>query len=100
MANDPKIDRRTDVTPTEGEHKYGDVEFADRTNKKYPIDSAEHVRAAADPDIPHPGQVGDPVPGAAQPRPPGGRGVHAVAGVAVAGPRHRQVDGEEERARL
>lgn len=46
MANDQKIDRRTDVTPTEGEHKYGNVEFADRTNKKYPIDSAEHVRAA------------------------------------------------------
>ncbi|GAB4019803.1 hypothetical protein GCM10028808_58750 [Spirosoma migulaei] len=51
MANDPKIDRRDDrnggpVTPTEGEHKYGDVEFADRTNKKYPIDTPEHVRAA------------------------------------------------------
>ncbi|QMW00550.1 DUF6582 domain-containing protein [Spirosoma foliorum] len=46
MANDPKIDRRNDVTPKEGEHKYGDVEFADRTNKKYPIDTPEHVRAA------------------------------------------------------
>ena len=41
-----KIDRRNDVKPSEGEHKYGDVEFADTTNKKYPIDSAEHVRAA------------------------------------------------------
>ena len=41
-----KIDRRKDVKPTEGEHKYGDDEFADTTNKKYPIDSAEHVRAA------------------------------------------------------
>ena len=41
-----KIERRDDVTPTEGEHKYGDVEFADETNKKYPIDSAEHMRAA------------------------------------------------------
>lgn len=46
MANDPKIDRRDDVNPTEGEHKYGTVDFADRTNKKYPIDTPEHVRAA------------------------------------------------------
>ncbi|MFN8530164.1 MAG: DUF6582 domain-containing protein [Anaerolineae bacterium] len=41
-----KIERRDDVNPKEGEHKYGDVEFADTTNKKYPIDSPEHVRAA------------------------------------------------------
>ena len=41
-----KTDRRTDVSPKEGEHKYGNVEYADTTNKKYPIDSAEHVRAA------------------------------------------------------
>jgi len=40
------IDRRDDVNPTEGEHEYGDVEFADSTNKKYPIDTPEHVRAA------------------------------------------------------
>ncbi len=46
MANDSKIDRRDDVKPTEGEHKYGDVDFADQTNKKYPIDTPEHVRAA------------------------------------------------------
>lgn len=46
MATDSKIDRRDDVRPTEGEHKYGDVEFADPTNKKYPIDTPEHVRAA------------------------------------------------------
>lgn len=46
MATDSKIDRRDDVRPTEGEHKYGDVEFADSTNKKYPIDTPEHVRAA------------------------------------------------------
>ena len=26
--------------------RYGDVEFADTTNHKYPIGSAEHVRAA------------------------------------------------------
>jgi hypothetical protein len=41
-----KIDRRKDVNPNEGEHKYGDVQFADPVNNKYPIDSAEHVRAA------------------------------------------------------
>lgn len=26
--------------------EYGDVNFADSTNKKYPIDTPEHVRAA------------------------------------------------------
>lgn len=41
-----KIDRREDVDPEAGEQKYGDVEFADTTNKKYPIDTPEHVRAA------------------------------------------------------
>jgi len=41
-----KIDKRDDVNPDSGEHKYGDVEFADTTNKKYPIDTPEHVRAA------------------------------------------------------
>ena len=41
-----KIDERNDVNPESGEKKYGDVEFADPTNNKYPIDSAEHVRAA------------------------------------------------------
>lgn len=46
MANNTKIDRRDDVNPAEGERKYGDVDFADRTNKKYPIDTPEHVRAA------------------------------------------------------
>jgi hypothetical protein len=40
------IDRRDDVNPEEGERKYGDVEFADSVNNKYPIDTAEHVRAA------------------------------------------------------
>lgn len=42
----PRISRRDDVNPDEGEHKYGDVEFADPTNKKYPIDSEQHVRSA------------------------------------------------------
>ncbi|MBS1797439.1 MAG: hypothetical protein JSS81_26690 [Acidobacteria bacterium] len=41
-----KIDRREDADPKRGEHEYGDVQFADPTNKKYPIDTAEHVRAA------------------------------------------------------
>jgi hypothetical protein len=41
-----RIDRRDDVSPKEGEHKYGDVEFADPVNNKYPVDTPEHVRAA------------------------------------------------------
>ena len=41
-----KIDKRNDVNPEEGEDKYGDVEFADPVNNKYPIDTADHVRAA------------------------------------------------------
>lgn len=41
-----KIDRRDDVSPKEGLHEYGDVTFADPVNNKYPIDTAEHVRAA------------------------------------------------------
>ena len=40
------IDRREDVPPKEGLRAYGDVTFADPTNKKYPIDTPEHVRAA------------------------------------------------------
>jgi len=41
-----RIGKREDVSAREGQREYGDVEFADPTNKKYPIDSAEHVRAA------------------------------------------------------
>jgi Family of unknown function (DUF6582) len=41
-----KIHRREDVNPERGEHEYGDVEFADPVNKKYPVDTPEHVRAA------------------------------------------------------
>ncbi len=41
-----RIDRRDDVNPKEGTHEYGDVQFADATNHKYPIDTPEHVRAA------------------------------------------------------
>ncbi len=41
-----KIDRRDDVNPKRGRSEYGDVEFADPGNNKYPIDNADHVRAA------------------------------------------------------
>lgn len=41
-----RIERREDVNPKEGLHEYGDVEFADPVNKKYPIDKPEHIRAA------------------------------------------------------
>ena len=41
-----KITKRDDVNPETGEEKYGDVEFADATNNKYPIDTPQHVRAA------------------------------------------------------
>ena len=41
-----KIDKHDDTSEHEGERKYGDVEFADTTNKKYPIDTPEHIRAA------------------------------------------------------
>lgn len=34
------------VEKKEGEKKYGDVKYADPKNKKYPIDTAEHVKAA------------------------------------------------------
>jgi hypothetical protein len=40
------IHRRDDVRPNEGENEYGDVPFADPDNKKYPIDTPEHIRAA------------------------------------------------------
>jgi hypothetical protein len=40
------IDRRKDVSPKEGLHEYGNVEFADPTNKKYPIDTDQHIRTA------------------------------------------------------
>ena len=41
-----RIDRRDDVSPKEGKHEYGNVTFADETNKKYPIDTPKHIRAA------------------------------------------------------
>ena len=41
-----KISPREDVNPKEGENKYGNVKFADMKNKKYPIDTEAHIRAA------------------------------------------------------
>ena len=41
-----KIEKRGDVSPERGEHEYGDAEFADPVNKKYPVDTPEHIRAA------------------------------------------------------
>jgi phage head maturation protease len=41
-----KVAERSDTSASEGEGKYGDVTFADPTNKKYPIDTVEHIRAA------------------------------------------------------
>lgn len=38
--------KRTDIKPERGLHKYGNVNFADDINKKYPIDTEEHIRAA------------------------------------------------------
>lgn len=42
-----KVAAREDVNPKRGEEKYGDVKFADAKNKKYPLDTEAHVRAAA-----------------------------------------------------
>jgi hypothetical protein len=41
-----KIDKREDVNEEAGVRKYGDVEFADPVNHKYPVDTPEHIRAA------------------------------------------------------
>jgi hypothetical protein len=41
-----KIHRRSDADPKEGIRKYGNVRFADPTNRKYPIDSPGHIKAA------------------------------------------------------
>ena len=40
------MEKRKDVKPEYGLKKYGDVEFADDVNKKYPLDTEEHIRAA------------------------------------------------------
>lgn len=41
-----KIHRRRDVDPQEGLQKYGDAEFADPVNQKYPIDTPGRMKAA------------------------------------------------------
>jgi hypothetical protein len=46
IAMSAKIERREDINPERGEKEYGDVEFADPVNNKYPIDSPGHIRAA------------------------------------------------------
>lgn len=40
------ISKRPDTNPKEGEKKYGDVNYADETNKKYPLDTKKHIEAA------------------------------------------------------
>lgn len=40
------IKRRDDVNPRQGEREHGDVQFADPTNNKYPLDSPQNVRSA------------------------------------------------------
>ena len=40
------IHHRDDVEPIDGEREYGQTEFADPVNKKYPIDTEEHIHAA------------------------------------------------------
>ncbi len=41
-----KVAAREDTSPKEGKAKYGNVKFADEKNKKYPIDTEAHIRAA------------------------------------------------------
>ena len=41
-----EIAQRSDANAETGEKKYGSVKFADPKNKKYPIDTEEHIRAA------------------------------------------------------
>lgn len=40
------IAKRDDVNPKTGETAYGNVSYADPVNKKYPIDTEAHIRAA------------------------------------------------------
>jgi hypothetical protein len=41
-----QVAKRKDVSPDAGESKYGDVKFADEKNKKYPLDTQAHAKAA------------------------------------------------------
>lgn len=48
-ALEAKISERKDVSPAEKKRaveEYGDVTYADEKNKKYPIDTKEHIQAA------------------------------------------------------
>lgn len=40
------IGKRKDINPKDGIASYGNITFADQKNKKYPIDTEEHIRAA------------------------------------------------------
>src|SRR5690349_17954683 len=40
------IQPRDGVNPEEGIREYGDVDFADPVNNKYPVDTPEHIHAA------------------------------------------------------
>lgn len=40
------VAKREDVNPEEGKKEYGDVKFADERNKRYPIDTYAHAKAA------------------------------------------------------
>lgn len=42
----PAIHRRQDTDPEEGRRKYGDAEFADPVNRKYPVDTPGRIKAA------------------------------------------------------
>jgi hypothetical protein len=46
MTVPKRIRRRLDTKPSEGLQKYGDTQFADPTNKKYPIDTPGRIKAA------------------------------------------------------
>jgi hypothetical protein len=41
-----RIHRRRDTEPSEGLERYGDTDYADPTNKKYPIDTPGRIKAA------------------------------------------------------
>ena len=41
-----KIHRRRDTSPEEGLKKYGETQFADPVNKKYPINTPGRLKAA------------------------------------------------------
>lgn len=45
-ATQELLDANADFLEKAKEGKYGDVEYADAKNKKYPIDTEEHIRAA------------------------------------------------------